>query len=98
MRRSIDGGGTWIPITDALGTLSTGSLTMDPNNFAAEGVRWFETYLTEEPGGALTEQALGRIMELTKRDSAAARSGAERSLARCPDGSYAGRARSILAP
>jgi hypothetical protein len=30
--RSINGGGTWIPITDALGTLSTGSLVMDPNN------------------------------------------------------------------
>jgi hypothetical protein len=75
-----------------------GKTAADQQGNAAEGVRWFETYLSEEPGGALAEQALGRIMELTKKDSAAARSAAERSLARYPTGSYAGLARSILAP
>ena len=74
-----------------------GKTAADQQGNAAEGVRWFEIYLSEEPGGALAEQALGRIMELTKKDSAAARSAAERTLARYPSGSYAGLARSILA-
>jgi photosystem II stability/assembly factor-like uncharacterized protein len=30
--RTTDAGATWVPITDKLGTLSTGSLAMDPNN------------------------------------------------------------------
>lgn len=74
-----------------------GKTAADQQGNAAEGVRWFETYLTEEPRGALAEQALGRIMELTKKDSAAARSAADRYIARYPSGSYAGLARSILA-
>ncbi|MEO5727178.1 MAG: FecR domain-containing protein [Byssovorax sp.] len=74
-----------------------GKTAADQQGNSAEGVRWFEVYLSEEPGGALAEQALGRIMELTKKDSAAARSAAERSIARYPSGSYAGLARSILA-
>ncbi|MEP7122116.1 MAG: FecR domain-containing protein [Byssovorax sp.] len=74
-----------------------GKTAADQQGNAAEGVRWFEIYLSEEPHGALAEQALGRIMELTKRDSAGARSAAERYVARYPSGSYAGLARSILA-
>ena len=74
-----------------------GKTAADQQSNAAEGVRWFETYLGEEPGGALAEQALGRIMELSKKNSAGARSAAERSIARYPRGSYAGLARSILA-
>lgn len=75
-----------------------GKTAADQQGNSAEGVRWFEIYLGEEPGGALAEQALGRIMELTKKDSAAARSAASRYVARYPSGSYAGLARSILAP
>ncbi len=74
-----------------------GKTAADQQGNAAEGVRWFETYLSEEPAGALAEQALGRIMELSKKDSAAARSAAERYVARYPSGSYAGLARSVLA-
>jgi hypothetical protein len=74
-----------------------GKTAADQQGNAGEGVRWFEIYLSEEPGGALAEQALGRIMELTRRDSGAARSAAERYVARYPKGSYAGLARSILA-
>lgn len=74
-----------------------GKTAADQQGNAAEGVRWFEIYLSEEPGGALVEQALGRIMELTKKDSSAARSAADRYIARYPKGSYAGLARSILA-
>jgi transmembrane sensor len=74
-----------------------GKTAADQQGNAAEGVRWFETYLSEEPGGALAEQALGRIMELSKKDSAGARSAADRYVARYPRGSYAALARSILA-
>jgi transmembrane sensor len=74
-----------------------GKTAADQQGNSAEGVRWFEIYLSEEPGGALAEQALGRIMELTKKDSATGRSAAERYIARYPSGSYAGLARSILA-
>ena len=74
-----------------------GKTAADQQGNAAEGVRWFEIYLSEEPRGALAEQALGRIMELAKKDSGAARSAAERYVARYPSGSYAGLARSILA-
>jgi hypothetical protein len=74
-----------------------GKTAADQQGNAAEGVRWFEIYLSEEPRGALAEQALGRIMELTKKDSAQARSAADRYIARYPSGSYAGLARSVLA-
>lgn len=74
-----------------------GKTAADQQGNAAEGVRWFELYLSEEPRGALAEQALGRIMELTRKDSGAARSAAERYVARYPKGSYAALARSILA-
>lgn len=74
-----------------------GKTAADQQGNAAEGVRWFEIYLSEEPGGALAEQALGRIMELAKKDSGAARSAAERYVARYPGGSYTVMARSILA-
>ncbi len=73
-----------------------GKTAADQQGNAAEGVRWFETYLSEEPRGALAEQALGRIMELSKKDSAGARSAAERYVASYPKGSYAALARSIL--
>ena len=73
-----------------------GKTAADQQGNSAEGVRWFEIYLNEEPSGALAEQALGRIMALTKKDSATARSAAERYIARYPSGSYAGLARSIL--
>jgi hypothetical protein len=52
-------------------------------------------YLKEAPGGSLSEQALGRLIEL-QAGTAAGRKAAQRYLDRYPHGSYAGFARSSL--
>jgi hypothetical protein len=72
-----------------------GKVHADQLHENAEAIRWFETYLNEAPGGALAEQALGRLVELqtgTKRGERAAR----RYLETYPRGSYADFARSSL--
>jgi len=70
-----------------------GKIAADQQGAAADAVRWFETYLSEEPNGALAEQALGRILELERGDATA-----ERYLARYPHGAHAALARSLLRP
>ncbi len=76
-----------------------GKIAVDQQGSAGEAATWFDTYLQEEPGGPLAEQALGRLIEIRRRsDSAAARSLAERYLARYPQGAYAALARSVLEP
>jgi hypothetical protein len=76
-----------------------GKIAADQQGSPGDAVSWFETYLREEPGGPLAEQALGRIVDLTRRSSPdAARRAAARYLARYPDGSYAALARSLSAP
>jgi hypothetical protein len=58
------------------------------------------TYLGERPGGALAAEALGRVMEAEQRlgDLPAARTSAERYLARFPGGAHVALARSLLGP
>ncbi|APR87556.1 hypothetical protein A7982_12905 [Minicystis rosea] len=75
-----------------------GKIAADQLGDGGDAVRWFETYLSEEPNGALAEQALGRILELRKHDRAGARAVAERYLARYPSGAHAALARSLLSP
>jgi len=76
-----------------------GKIAADQQGSSGDAITWFETYLAEEPGGALAEQALGRILELKKaRDPQGARQIAERYLARYPNGAYAALARSIVTP
>lgn len=41
-----------------------GKIAADHFNAPVEALEWFETYLLEEPSGALREQALGRCLEL----------------------------------
>jgi hypothetical protein len=73
-----------------------GKIAADQQGSPGDAVGWFETYLREEPAGPLAEQALGRIVDLTRRASPeAARRAASRYLARYPDGSYAALARSL---
>jgi hypothetical protein len=76
-----------------------GKIAADQQGAYGDAITWFETYLQEEPGGPLAEQALGRILEIRKRtDPAGAREIAERYLSRYPSGAYASVARSVLAP
>jgi hypothetical protein len=75
-----------------------GKIAADQQGASGDAVTWFETYLSEEPNGALAEQALGRILEIRRRDPAAARATAERYLARWPNGPHAPLARSLLSP
>ncbi len=76
-----------------------GKIAADQQHSAGEAATWFETYLNEEPGGPLAEQALGRLLEIRRRgDPTAARAVAERYLARYPRGAYAELARSVLNP
>jgi hypothetical protein len=75
-----------------------GKIAADQQGSPGEAVTWFETYLHEQAGGPLAEQALGRIVDLTRRSNpAGARDAAARYLARYPDGSYAALARSLTA-
>lgn len=76
-----------------------GRICADQLGSPAQAVRWFETYLQEEPTGSLAEQALGRILDIQRHGSPeAARVAAERYLARFPTGAYAALARSVLNP
>jgi hypothetical protein len=76
-----------------------GRICGDQLNSPGQSVQWFETYLREEPNGALAEQALGRIMDIQRHGSPEqARQAAERYLARYPSGAYAAVARSVLGP
>lgn len=77
-----------------------GKLAADHRNAPAAAVTWFERYLAEEPSGGLAEQALGRIIELQRRNGnqAAARAAAERYLASYPRGAYAELARVVVGP
>ena len=72
-----------------------GKIAADQLRSPGEAATWFEIYLQEEPSGPLAEQALGRVMEIRKRDAGAARLVAERYLARYPNGAYAALARSL---
>jgi hypothetical protein len=76
-----------------------GKIVDDQGGASAEAVTWFETYLREEPSGALADQALGRILEIERRrDAVAAREIAARYVAKYPNGAYAALARSLVSP
>jgi hypothetical protein len=65
----------------------------------SEASGWFDTYLGEQPSGALAREAAGRLVEAraSAGDDRGARDAATRYLARYPDGPHAPLARRILA-
>lgn len=72
-----------------------GKVAADQLHDTSGAVQWFETYLREAPGGALSEQALGRLVEL-QAGTRQGRRAAERYLEAYPDGAHASFARSSL--
>jgi hypothetical protein len=74
-----------------------GKIAVDQRGVPSEAIRWFKTYLQESPRGPLSEQALGRLVELGA-GSAEGRAFAGEYLRRFPDGAYVPFARSQLAP
>ncbi|XXY45097.1 FecR domain-containing protein [Sorangium sp. So ce269] len=77
-----------------------GKVAADHLGAPGDAITWFQTYLDEEPGGGLAEQALGRLIELRQRrgDSAGARAAAALYLQRYPGGAYASLAQAAAAP
>ena len=57
----------------------------------SQAARSFRTYLKERPGGPMTREALGRLMEASQKegDTASARAAAERYLRDYPSGPHA---------
>jgi transmembrane sensor len=64
-----------------------------------EAARWFRTYLSEQPTGALAREALGRLMEAEQRAGhrESARSTARDYLAKHPSGPHARLAQKLVA-
>jgi transmembrane sensor len=64
-----------------------------------EAARWFRTYLSEQPAGALAREALGRLMEAEQRAGHrdAAKSTARDYLKRHPSGPHARLAQKLVA-
>lgn len=74
-----------------------GKIAADQGGSSGDAITWLETYLREAPRGAFAEQALGRIVELSRRDGDAGARAAARYLAKYPNGAYAALARSLVA-
>lgn len=73
-----------------------GKIAADQGGSAGEALSWMETYLREQPSGAFAEQALGRVVELSRRDPDASARAAARYLARYPGGPHAALARTLV--
>ena len=77
-----------------------GQIAFDSARSYPEAHRWFATYLSERPAGALAAEALGRTMEAEQRmgDLDAARATASKYLQRYPSGAHVRLAKSLEAP
>jgi transmembrane sensor len=81
----------------AIAAFSLGRLEFDHHAGYQQAAQWFETYLKEQPSGALSREARGRLIEATVRagDLARARSLADGYLHDYPAGPHAKLARSL---
>ena len=85
--------------TDAsTAAFSLGRIAFERQHSYPEAVRWFATYLREQPSGPLMGDSVGRLMEARLRsgDEVGARKDADQYLRRFPEGPYASEARGIL--
>jgi transmembrane sensor len=82
----------------AEGAFQLGRFAFDGARDYGSSRRWFALYLTEQPGGPLAAEALGRLMESEHRmgDAPAAQKTATRYLASFSRGAHAALARSIV--
>jgi len=81
----------------ALAAFALGRIEFDRNQSYEEAAEWFGTYLKEQPGGPLTREARGRLMEATFRsgDADGARDLARAYLREYPAGPHAEIARGL---
>jgi hypothetical protein len=72
--------------------------TADQSGQSASALQWYDTYLSESPGGALAAEAQGRRMVLLQRmgRTSEAQSAARTYLDRYPKGGYAAVAKDVL--
>jgi transmembrane sensor len=75
-----------------------GRIAYDQRGNPGEAARWFQSYLREEPAGALAREAAGRLIEAERArgDSAATLAAAQSYLQKYPSGPHANLARSVL--
>lgn len=74
-----------------------GRVAFDGRGDYPEASRWFRTYLAEQPGGSLSREALGRLMEALQRsgDTEGARRVAAQYISLYPTGPHAVLARTL---
>ena len=75
-----------------------GAIAFDYHGDYRTAVRWFSSYLGEQPGGTMAREATGRLMEAMNRsgDHEGARRVAQRYLAAYPTGPHAEQAKRLL--
>jgi transmembrane sensor len=83
----------------ALAAFGLGRLEFDDRRAYSKAGTWFKTYLNERPSGAMTREALGRLVEACYRakDDAGAREAAVRYLREYPSGPHAELASRVVA-
>ena len=88
------------PGTPEAGTaaFTLGRIAFENEDAYARAAQWFDTYLHEQPAGALMGDAFGRLIEAQVRsgDRIGARATAQQYLRRFPGGPYASEARGVL--
>jgi TolA-binding protein len=82
----------------ALSAFGLGRLEFDERQAYGKAATWFRAYLNERPSGAMTREALGRLVEACYRakDDAGAREAAVRYLRDYPSGPHAELARRVV--